>query len=103
MKTSVASWVATPLAICGVMASGRTEVPDLRKPALDHGDVLRTGQERVGIEELRGMLESRFPGIQTSDMTVTPVIGPQGSPVKSLHEYGVAVGLCVARGAVAVV
>jgi hypothetical protein len=49
----------------------------------DHeGHVLRTGQERFGSRDLRKMLETRFPGIRTSDMTVTPVPAVPGSAAK---------------------
>ena len=41
----------------------------------DHdGAVLRTGQESFDPSQLNHILESRFPGIKASDMTVTPVV-----------------------------
>lgn len=41
----------------------------------DHdGAVLRTGQESFDPSQLNHILESRYPGIKASDMTVTPVV-----------------------------
>jgi hypothetical protein len=49
----------------------------------DHeGKILRTGQEHFAPGSLRGVLENRYPGIQTADMTATPVVGPGGQPIK---------------------
>jgi hypothetical protein len=54
----------------------------------DHeGRVLRTGQEPLEPEHLREVLEQRYPGIQTSDMTATPVVGPNGRPIKDAHGH----------------
>jgi hypothetical protein len=66
----------------------------------DHdGKVLRSGQERFEAKDLRRMLEARFRGIRTSDMTVTPVIDRQEPLVKpsrnsalQLHCVWLAVG-----------
>jgi hypothetical protein len=50
----------------------------------DHsGQVVRTGTERFSPTGLRDLLEHRYPGIRTSDMTVTPVIGPDGQPMRN--------------------
>ena len=49
----------------------------------DHeGRVLRTGQEQVAPGSLRSVLESRYPGIRTADLTATPVVGQDGQPLK---------------------
>jgi hypothetical protein len=42
------------------------------------GRVLRSGQEPFEPDRLREVLEQRYPGIQTSDMTTTPVVGRDG-------------------------
>jgi len=50
----------------------------------DHkGRVLRTGEERLQPADLRSLLESRYPGIRTSDMTVTPVVDRYGDQIKN--------------------
>jgi hypothetical protein len=47
----------------------------------DHdGKVLRSGEERFQSQELRNMLETRFPSIRTSDIAVARVDGPFSSP-----------------------
>jgi hypothetical protein len=52
----------------------------------DHnGQVVRTGQEHFEPEHLRDLLERRYPGISTSDMTLTPVTGPDGRPLADPH------------------
>jgi hypothetical protein len=52
---------------------------------LDHeGRVLRTGREQLKAERLRGILEKRYPGIRTSSMTATAVVGQDGSAVKNI-------------------
>jgi hypothetical protein len=53
---------------------------------LDHnGQVVKTGQEHFEPEHLRELLEKRYPGISTSDMTLTPVTGPDGRPLTDPH------------------
>jgi hypothetical protein len=50
----------------------------------DHeGRALRTGQEHFDPSKLRKILEVRYPGIQTSAMTVTAIIGRDGRPIRS--------------------
>jgi hypothetical protein len=50
---------------------------------LDHeGQVLRTGEEYLEPTRIRAVLEKRYPGIETADMTATPVVGPDGRPMK---------------------
>lgn len=63
------------------------------------GRVLRTGEESFDTRSLRSLLEKRYPGIQTSDMSLTPVIGGDGRPIKSasgqalqLHSVWLAAG-----------
>jgi hypothetical protein len=52
---------------------------------LDHeGRVLRTGQENFKSGRLRQILEKRYPGIRTSDMTATPVVGRDGQTIRDL-------------------
>jgi hypothetical protein len=52
----------------------------------DHdGRVLHTGQEHFKPERLRQTLEKRYPGIRTSDVTETPVIGQDGRPIRDLQ------------------
>lgn len=52
----------------------------------DHaGQVLRSGQESVIAATLRKTLETRYPGIRTEAMTVTPVLGKAGAGHKELH------------------
>ena len=49
----------------------------------DHeGRVLRTGEEHFQAEHLRTLLEKRYPGIRTIDMTVTPVSNSRGRPLQ---------------------
>ena len=49
----------------------------------DHdGRVLQTGQEHFAPATLRNVLESRYPGIRTADMTATAVVGADGRPLK---------------------
>jgi beta-lactamase regulating signal transducer with metallopeptidase domain len=47
------------------------------------GAVLRTGQESFDPDKLTHILESRYPGIKASDMTVTPVVDANMQPVKT--------------------
>ena len=47
------------------------------------GRVVRTGEEHVDPRTLRKLLEARYPGIQTSEMTVSPVLGQDRRPVKN--------------------
>jgi hypothetical protein len=52
----------------------------------DHdGRVVRTGEEHFALGSLRSILENRYPGIRTSDITATPVVGPDGQPMKDPH------------------
>ena len=52
---------------------------------LDHeGRVLRTGQEHFKSGHLRQILEKRYPGIRTSDMTATPVLGRDGQTIRDM-------------------
>jgi hypothetical protein len=52
---------------------------------LDHqGRVLQTGQEHFKSRRLGQILEERYPGIRTSDMTVTPVVGPDGPTIRDM-------------------
>jgi len=46
------------------------------------GHVLRSGQDAVSPKELNRMLESRFPGIETQAVTVTPVVDADGQPLQ---------------------
>ena len=49
----------------------------------DHeGRVLRTGEEHIELSKLRGMLELRFPGIQTASAASFPVVGRDGRPLR---------------------
>jgi hypothetical protein len=49
----------------------------------DHeGRVLRTGEEHIELSQLRGMLELRYPGIQTASAASFPVVGRDGQPLK---------------------
>ena len=49
----------------------------------DHeGRVLRTGEEHIELSKLRGMLELRYPGIQTASAASFPVVGRDGQPLK---------------------
>jgi beta-lactamase regulating signal transducer with metallopeptidase domain len=45
------------------------------------GHVLRSGQENVEPSEWNRTLESRFPGIKTEGITVTPITDDSGEPV----------------------
>lgn len=47
------------------------------------GTVLRTGQESFEPAKLISILESRYPGIKATEMTVTPVVDAQMLPVKT--------------------
>lgn len=50
---------------------------------LDHeGRVLLTGQEHFKSGRLRQILEKRYPGIQTSNTTATPVVGRDGQTIR---------------------
>jgi hypothetical protein len=50
----------------------------------DHeGRALRTGEEHFDPAKLRKILEARYPGIRTSDMTVTPILARDGRPIRS--------------------
>jgi beta-lactamase regulating signal transducer with metallopeptidase domain len=58
------------------------------------GTVLRTGQESFEPAKLIPILESRYPGIKATEMTVTPVVDANMQPVKipsggELHLYSV--------------
>jgi hypothetical protein len=49
----------------------------------DHdGTVLRHGRERFKPEHLRRILEKRYAGIRTSDMTATPIVGQGERPIR---------------------
>jgi hypothetical protein len=48
------------------------------------GAVLRTGQESFDPTKLIPLLESRYPGIKASEMTVTPVVDSNMHPIKIL-------------------
>jgi len=49
----------------------------------DHqGRVLRTGQEQFAPGSLSSVLESRYPGIRTADLTATPVVGQDSQRLK---------------------
>jgi hypothetical protein len=48
------------------------------------GKVLRTGQDAVPTDELKAVLASRFGGIRTQEVTVTPVEDLQGNSLASL-------------------
>ena len=49
---------------------------------LDHeGRVLRTGEEVVDSGALKTMLEARYPGIRTAEMTTSPVLARDGKPI----------------------
>jgi hypothetical protein len=66
----------------------------------DHdGRVLQSGKESFNARSLRSLLEKRYPGIRTSDMTLTPVLARDGSPIKNasgqplrLHSVWLAAG-----------
>jgi len=66
----------------------------------DHqGRMLRAGEERFDTASLRSLLEKRYRGIRTSDMTLTPVIGGDGRPIRNssgnalrLHSVWLAAG-----------
>jgi hypothetical protein len=50
----------------------------------DHqGRVVRSGEEHFEPATLRKLLEARYPGIETSDMTANPVLGRDGHPIKN--------------------
>jgi hypothetical protein len=54
----------------------------------DHdGRVLLTGQEPFEPDRLRGTLEQRYPGIETSDITVTAVVDQEGRPVRDVRGH----------------
>ena len=49
---------------------------------LDHeGRVLRTGEEAFDSSALKTVLETRYPGIRTAEMTTSPVLARDGKPV----------------------
>jgi beta-lactamase regulating signal transducer with metallopeptidase domain len=51
------------------------------------GHVLRSGQDGAEGSELKGTLESRFPGIKTQEITVTPITDDSGEPLlDSAHQ-----------------
>ena len=66
----------------------------------DHdGRVVRSGEEPFEPSELRTLLEERYAGIKTSSMTVAPVLGENGRPIRNssqqtlqLHCVWLAVG-----------
>jgi hypothetical protein len=45
------------------------------------GHVLRSGQETVKASDWNRTLESRFPGIKTQGITVTPITNDAGEPL----------------------
>lgn len=47
-----------------------------------NGKVLRTGQEAFEPAQLIPILEARYPGIKSNDMTVTPVVDANMQPIK---------------------
>jgi beta-lactamase regulating signal transducer with metallopeptidase domain len=50
---------------------------------LDHeGHVLRSGQEPISPPQWNRTLESRFPGIRTEGITVTPITDAENKPIK---------------------
>lgn len=51
------------------------------------GRVLKRGEEHFEPDRLREILEKRYPGIKTSDMTTTPVVGADGQPVKDSNGW----------------
>jgi hypothetical protein len=46
------------------------------------GHVLRSGQEPVDAPHWNRTLESRFPGISTQSITVTPITDEAGEPIR---------------------
>jgi len=48
------------------------------------GHVLRSGQEAVSPKNLNRLLETRFAGIKTQGVTVTPIVDDTNQPVKDL-------------------
>jgi len=49
---------------------------------LDHeGRVLRTGEEVVDSRALKTVLEARYPGIRTAEITTSPVFARDGKPI----------------------
>jgi hypothetical protein len=58
------------------------------------GHVLRSGHEPVDPPQWNRALESRFPGISTQGITVTPITDDAGEPIRNaageaLHLYSV--------------
>ena len=58
------------------------------------GHVLRSGQEPIGPPQWNRTLESRFPGIKTEGLTVTPITDAANKPLqdlggKNLHLHSV--------------
>jgi hypothetical protein len=54
----------------------------------DHeGRVLRTGEEHLEPQNLRRMLELRYPGIQTASAGNFPVVGRDGRPLKIRQSF----------------
>jgi beta-lactamase regulating signal transducer with metallopeptidase domain len=52
---------------------------------LDHdGHVLRSGQESISPPQWNRTLESRFPGIRTEGITVTPITDAENKPLQDL-------------------
>jgi hypothetical protein len=52
---------------------------------LDHeGHVLRSGQESISPPQWNRTLESRFPGIKTEGVTVTPITDAENKPLQDL-------------------
>jgi beta-lactamase regulating signal transducer with metallopeptidase domain len=52
---------------------------------LDHeGHVLRSGQESISQPQWNRTLESRFPGIRTEGVTVTPITDAENKPIQDL-------------------
>ena len=46
------------------------------------GRVLRTGEESLPHIHLRRIIEARFPGIRTAEVTIVPWRGLDGEPVR---------------------
>jgi hypothetical protein len=64
--------------------SAKSGVPAGQQPwvLLDRdGHVLRSGQETVKASDWNRTLESRFPGIKTQGITVTPITNDAGEPL----------------------
>ena len=69
------------------------------------GHVLRSGQEPIGPPQWNRTLESRFPGIKTEGLTVTPITDAANKPLQDLggknlhlHQRVAGAGLAATRG-----